>query len=55
MTDSLVPVNTTMVYCFRVENTGGVALLLQALSDSHLGNLALPARTAAVPMASYLL
>ena len=35
--DLLVPVNTTVVYCFRVENTGAAALLLQTLADSHLG------------------
>jgi hypothetical protein len=50
----LVPVNTTVVYCFRVENTGAVALLLQALTDSHLGNLPLPANTVVAPGASYV-
>jgi hypothetical protein len=53
-TDLLVPVNTTMVYCFRVQNTGAVALLLQALTDSHLGNLSLPANTVVAPSASYV-
>ncbi len=52
-TDLLVPINTTVVYCFRVENTGVATLLLQALTDSHLGNLPLPANTVVAPGASY--
>ena len=48
-TDILVPVNTTMVYCFSVENTGAVALLLQSLTDSHLGELSLPPNAVLAP------
>ncbi len=53
-TDLLVPVNTTMVYCFRVANTGAAGLLLQALTDSHLGNLPLPGDTVVAPGESYI-
>ncbi|MBP8294221.1 MAG: hypothetical protein KAX65_15700, partial [Caldilineaceae bacterium] len=53
-TDLLVPIDTTVVYCFRVENTGAATLLLQALTDSHLGNLPLPANTVVAPGASYI-
>jgi hypothetical protein len=34
-----VPVNTTVVYCYTVHNTGAVALIRHTLVDSHLGTL----------------
>jgi hypothetical protein len=54
VSDLRVPVNTTVAYCFRVENTGAEALLLQTLADSHLGNLPLPGNPVVAPGAGYV-
>ena len=49
------PVNTTIVYCFSVENTGAVDLLLQSLTDSHLGALSLPPNVILAPGQSFFI
>ena len=54
-TDILTPVNTTIVYCFSVENTGAVDLLLQSLTDSHLGALSLPPNVILTPGQSFFM
>ena len=50
--DILVPSATTVVYCFTMQNTGGVSLQPLSLVDSHLGVLALPAGVVIAPGAS---
>jgi hypothetical protein len=53
LTDRLASVNTTVVYCYNVMNTGAVDLVLVTLAVSHLGNVPLPPNTVIAPGVTY--
>ncbi len=48
-----VPISTTVVYCYQIENMGGAPLLLGALEDSHLGIVPTPAGLILAPGARF--
>jgi VCBS repeat-containing protein len=48
-----VPVNTTVIYCYTLHNTGGVTLTRHTLVDSHLGVILADAEHLLAPNATY--
>lgn len=53
VTQIKVPVETAIVYCYTVRNTGSIPLTTHSLRDSHLGQLLTNAPQAVAPGAQY--